>query len=296
MFIIENHLYMMIKKTENLYKNINFSNNQQINYLKNKENQKDKNYEEETKKINKFNYQNSENKNQIKNNNISLEIEKIVNNIKQKPEEKEKEKGKEKENIEKNESKESKEEEQKVIFFDEEKSNTDNNDSSSKISNEKEKEDLIINEKPIIKNDYFKTYAKSRPISKSIDNNYNLKNIEKSKINLINKNKIINNQNHNNFKNIKKINIKNNKQNKLLNSDIVIDKKFQTFKQNDLYNAKTIFSLYDYLQSNRVSKYFNNNKTEIDTSNIKIKNNTNIGVLQYNSKNPLKKELFYKKN
>jgi hypothetical protein len=62
-----------------------------------------------------------------------------------------------------------------------------------------------------------------------------------------------------------------------------------------MLETKTIFSLYDYLQSNRVSKYFNNNKTEIDTSNIKIKNNTNIGVLQYNSKNPLKKELFDKK-
>ena len=187
--------------------------------------------------------------------------------------------------------------EEKIFINDNEsllEKDKDINDNKIKsISNLQDKTHLVINEKPKISNKFLKTFSNSRSNSKSIDNNriktYEKKNelsIQNNKLKLIN------------YNDIKTISIQNkNNEKKLLFSDIQNNKRCQTLKKNNLPIAKNIFSFYDYLKSNKPQKKFRNNKTEdIDSRNLKIKENSNLGDIQNISKIYLNKDFLGKIN
>ena len=239
---------------ENKEKKVNNSLN--LNLLNIKKNKTE--IEEKQKQIDKNEYikeEEDKNKNNINDNN---ENKVIV--VKEKEENKiEKERNKEEE----------KEEEVKIDFIDEE--NKDSDKESEKSNNKL----ISISHQDIhnksLNNDnkkknidkYYKTYSNSKSISIRFDNN-NLKNLEKTKT-FLNQNNNKNNiklYNDNNIKNIKQINIPNNNGNRALALGYNYSKRSQALKKSDLPITKNIFSLYDYLRTNKAPKSFKSNKTE----------------------------------
>lgn len=293
------------KSEDNLDKN-NIKDKEEISFEKIEENLLKRRLNEELDTSNKQNIEknNSEIEKQIE---IKKESSKEINNsilIKS-----------QNENIqEKNEEEKGnnqiKEEEKKKIIINEEKIiKIDDNESSiekdknkninsidyktKSLSNPKDKNKLEINENPKINQKILKNFSNSQPISKSIDNNrikshekLNSLSIQNNKVRLITEN------------NTKKFSIhKNNNEKKLLFSDIAKIKKSNILKKNNLPVTKNIFSLYDYLQTNKPQRQFRNNKTEdIDTSSVKIKEKINLGDIRNNSKNFLNKDVLGKIN
>ena len=293
-----------IKTEENLNQINNYK--KESNITENDENKKNK--DEDLNKINlKKNKSDIENNiynnykiiKEIENNIISIKENKIqtlanfeIKHIKD---------IKKKDNYQKSEN------EQITILKEEEKE--DNNDESS---SEKEKinNKLIVmsrpikkskhesNEKPKNNRNYIDTYPNS--FNNSIDNK-KLKTFEKS-ANLLNQNKKYKTQNNikiinnTNIKNINNVNRTNNEK-KIAPLDFNNDKRCQTLKKNNVAITKNIYSLYDYLKSNKVQKNISNNQTEdIDSSNLKIKEKTNIINLKNISKNLCNKEFLEKIN